>query len=144
MLIINRLSLADAKMIIEGALIKARDINVPMCVAVTDESGNLIAFERQDGTKITSVALAQDKAFTAAGIKRGTDLLGEASQPGGPAYGINTGHQGRMMVVGGGLPVIVNGDVVGAVGLSAGSATQDAECARAGIDYFLKKSGLSA
>lgn len=139
MLTIKRLSLADAKILIDGASAKAMEIGVPMCIAITDESGQLIAFERMDGGKITSSIIAQDKAYTAAGAKRTTESYGAASQPGSPAYGINSAIGGRLLVVAGGLPVIVDGDVVGAIGISSGSPSQDTECAQAGIDSFLSK-----
>lgn len=138
MLTIKRLSLADARVLIAGASAKAEAIGVPMCIAVTDESGQLIAFERMDGGKITSSIIAQDKAYTAAGAKRTTESYGEASQPGKPAYGINSAIGGRLLVVGGGIPVIVDGDIAGAVGVSSGTPAQDSECAQAGIDAFLK------
>ena len=143
MLTIKRLSLADARILIEGARQKADEIGVPMCIAVTDESGQLIAFERMDGGKITSAIIAQDKAYTAAGAKRTTESYGVASQPGSPAYGINTAIGGRLMVVGGGLPVIVDGEVVGAIGLSSGTPAQDSECAQAGITRFLSRLSIS-
>lgn len=137
MLTIKRLSLDDAKLLMAGAREKAAAIGVPMCIAVTDESGQLIAFERMDGGKITSTIIAQDKAYTAAGAKRSTESYGAASQPGSPAYGINSAIGGRLLVVAGGLPVIVDGDVVGGIGLSSGTPAQDSECAQAGIDHFL-------
>lgn len=140
MLTIKRLSLSDARILMDGAAAKAQEIGVPMCIAVTDESGQLIAFERMDGGKITSSIIAQDKAYTAAGAKRTTESYGVASQPGSPAYGINSAIGGRLLVVAGGLPVIVDGDVVGAIGLSSGTPAQDTECAQAGIDHFLKTS----
>lgn len=137
MLTIKRLSLDDARVLIAGARMKAAEIGVPMCIAVSDESGQLIAFERMDGGKITSTIIAQDKAYTAAGAKRSTESYGAASQPGNPAYGINTAIGGRLLVVAGGLPVVIDGDVVGAIGLSSGTPSQDTECAQAGIDAFL-------
>lgn len=137
MLSIKRLSLDDARILIAGAREKAEEIGVPMCIAVTDESGQLIAFERMDGGKITSTIIAQDKAYTAAGAKRTTESYGEVSQPGKPAYGINSAIGGRLLVVAGGIPVIVDGDVVGAIGISSGTPAQDSECARAGIERFL-------
>ncbi|CAN7710059.1 GlcG/HbpS family heme-binding protein [Neorhizobium tomejilense] len=137
MLTIKRLSLDDARILIEGAAIKAAEIGVPMCIAVTDESAQLIAFERMDGGKVTSTTIAMDKAFTAAGAKRTTESYGAASQPGSPAYGINSAIGGRLMTVAGGIPVTVDGDVVGAIGISSGTPSQDAECAQAGIDHFL-------
>lgn len=137
MLTIKRLSLADAGIILAGARAKADEIGVPMCIAVTDESGQLIAFERMDGGKVTSTIIAQDKAYTAAGAKRTTESYGEVSQPGKPAYGINSAIGGRLMVVGGGIPVLVDGQVVGAVGISSGTPAQDSACAQAGIDALL-------
>lgn len=137
MLTISRLDLADARTIIAGARAKAEAIGVPMCIAITDESGNLIAFERMDGGKITSITIAIDKSYTASAAKKATHDYGSASQPGSPAYGINSAIGGRLMVVGGGLPVIVDGAVVGGIGVSSGTPAQDTEVAQAGIDSFI-------
>ncbi|MGV1822800.1 GlcG/HbpS family heme-binding protein [Agrobacterium sp. CG160-95] len=137
MLMIERLDIEDARCLIAGARAKATEIGVPMCIAIVDESGQLIAFERMDGGKITSTIIAQDKAYTAAGAKRTTESYGVASQPGSPAYGINSAIGGRLMIVGGGLPVAVGGEIVGGIGLSSGTPAQDTECAQAGIDHFL-------
>ncbi|CAN7692026.1 GlcG/HbpS family heme-binding protein [Pararhizobium sp. LjRoot238] len=139
MLTIKRLDLEDARVLIAGVRAKAEEIGVPMCIAVTDESGQLVAFERMDGGKLTSTIIAQDKAYTAAGAKRTTESYGDASQPGKPAYGINTSIGGRLLVVAGGIPVVVDGQVVGAVGVSSGTPAQDSQCAQAGIDRFLTK-----
>ncbi|OWV86856.1 heme-binding protein [Rhizobium sp. R693] len=137
MLTIKRLSLDDARYLIAGARTRAEQIGVPMCIAVVDESGQLIAFERMDGGKVTSSIIAQDKAYTAAGAKRTTESYGDASQPGKPAYGINSAIGGRLLVVAGGIPVTVDGEIVGAVGVSSGTPAQDSDCAQAGIEAFL-------
>lgn len=134
MLDIKRLSQNEALQLIAGAEAKAREIGVPMCIAVVDESGNLIAFSRMDGSKVLSVSLCQDKAFSAAVSKRGTHEYNELCQPGSLTFGIHTSAGGRFTVVGGGLPVIVGEDVVGGIGCSSGTAVQDRECAQAGID----------
>jgi|SRR5690606_22444216 uncharacterized protein GlcG (DUF336 family) len=134
---INRLDSQDAGILIEGARRKAEEIGVPMCIAITDDSGNLIAFLRMDGGKVTSSTIAIDKAFTAAAAQRATDSYGEASQPGKPAYGINSAIGGRLMVVGGGLPVVFDGSVVGGIGISSGTPAQDKDCAQGGIDWWL-------
>jgi uncharacterized protein GlcG (DUF336 family) len=136
MLTINRLDIQDATTLIAGAREKASEIGVPMCIAVTDESGNLIAFERMDGGKITSINLAIDKSFTATGIQKSTQALGEVNQPGKPAHGISSTLGGRMVAVGGGIPVLVNGEVVGGIGVSSGSPQQDHDVAQAGVDAF--------
>lgn len=137
MMQVTRLDIADARVLIEGARAKATDIGVPMCIAITDESGNLIAFERMDGGKVTSTTIAIDKSFTASGAKKATHDYGQASQPGAPAYGIASAIGGRLMVVGGGLPVIVEGEVVGGIGISSGTPAQDQEVAQAGIDVLI-------
>ena len=134
MLTIHRLDIDDAHALIAGARARATEIEVPMCIAVTDESGNLIAFERMDGAKTTSIKLAIDKAFTAAGVKKSTHALGDVNQPGMPAHGISSTLGGRMVVVAGGLPVCSNNEVVGGIGVSSGSPAQDEDVAQAGID----------
>jgi uncharacterized protein GlcG (DUF336 family) len=136
MLTIKRLDIEDANRLIAGARAKAIEIGVPMCVAITDESGNLIAFERMNGGKITSINLAIDKSFTAVGIQKGTDVLGEVNQPGMPAHGISSTLGGRMVTIAGGLPVTYEGQVVGGVGVSSGLPAQDYEVALAGVLAF--------
>lgn len=136
MMTVTRLDAADAETLIAGAAAHATRIGVPMCIAITDESGQLIAFRRMDGGKVTSATIAIDKAFTAAAARKATHEYGTASQPGAPAYGIASALGGRLMVVGGGLPVIVDGEVVGGIGVSSGTPDQDRAVAQAGIDTF--------
>ncbi|MDB6177373.1 heme-binding protein [Paracoccus sp. Z330] len=136
MITITRLDAADADTLIAGAVAQADDLRVPMCIAICDEAGQLIAFRRMDGGKITSSTIAIDKAFTAAGAKKATHEYGAISQPGAPAYGIQSAIGGRLMVVGGGLPVVMNGDVIGGIGVSSGTPDQDRQVAQAGIDAF--------
>ncbi|TNC65527.1 GlcG/HbpS family heme-binding protein [Rubellimicrobium roseum] len=137
MMTVTRLDVADARHLIEGAAARAATIGVPMCIAVTDESGQLVAFERMDGGKVTSITIAIDKAFTASAARKATHEYGEASQPGAPAYGIASAIGGRLMVIGGGLPVTVDGVVVGGIGVSSGTPAQDRDVAQTGIDFFL-------
>lgn len=136
MLTIKRLDIDDAHAVISGARTKAEEIGVPMCIAVTDESGNLIAFERMNDVKITSIHLAIDKSFTAVGVRKGTHVLGEVSQPGQPAYGLSSALGGRMVVLGGGVPVMLGSEVLGGIGISGGSPAQDLEVAEAGVRAF--------
>lgn len=138
MLTIKRLSIADARILIEGAREKANEIGVPMCISIVDESGNPIAFERMDGGKVTSAIIAGDKAFTAGAARKATHEYNAACQPGNLAFGIHTAIGGRLCIVGGGLPVWVGDDCVGGIGLSSGTPQQDMECAQAGIDHFMK------
>lgn len=141
MITVKRLSLAEAHVLLMGARQRANHISMPMCIAITDESGNLIAFERMDGGKVISINISHDKAFTAATLGKGTHEIGMNAQPGQPAFGISNAVQGRFMIVGGGLPVQVDGVTVGGIGVSSGSPAQDQEVAQAGIDFFLEQKG---
>lgn len=144
MLTIRRLALEEAQILIDGAAERARQIKVPMCIAVADETGQLIKFDRMDGGKISSISIAIDKAFTGAAARRGTHIYNELCQPGKPTFGIHVTNGGHFSIIGGGLPVTVNGEIVGGIGVSSGSAEQDLECAEAGVAHFYAKSGMKA
>ena len=137
MIAVNRLSIEDARLLIEGARKKAEQIEVPMCIAVTDDSGNLVAFEWMDGGKAHSVHVAVDKAYTAGSARKATHEYNAANTPGNLAFGIHTEAGGRISTVGGGLPVIVQGQCLGGIGSSSGSPQQDMEVSQAGLDHFL-------
>jgi len=141
MLTIKRLSNEDAQELLAGAEKKSREIGVPMCIAVTDESGHLIAFSRMDGAKVTSISIAIDKAYTAACTRRGTHEYNQLAVPGKPSFGINTTNQGRFTIFGGGLPILIAGAAVGGIGCSTGTAEEDQIVAQAGVDHFLSKRG---
>ena len=137
MISVNRLSIEDARTLIEGARKKADEIGVPMCIAITDDSGNLIAFERMNGGKAHSIHVATDKAFTAGAARKATHEYNEVNTPGSLAFGIHTEVGGRISTVGGGLPVMVDGECVGGIGASSGTPAQDMEVSQAGLDHFL-------
>ncbi len=137
MLTIKRLSLADAELILDACASKAREVGTPKDMAVVDESGYLIAFRRMDGAKFSAVEIAINKAFTSAGGGRATREYKEVAGPGGPAFGIHTQLQGRFCILGGGIPVVVDGQIIGAVGISSGAATEDHTVAEAGVQAFL-------
>lgn len=134
---IRRIDLDDAHLLMTAARQRAQEIGVPMCIAITDEAGNLIAFERMEGGKITSITIAIDKAFTAAAARKATHDYGSASQPGGAAWGISSAIGGRLMVVAGGLPVTWQGEVVGGIGISSGTPPQDRDVAEAAVAAFI-------
>ena len=137
MIAVNRLCIEDARILIEGAQQKAAQIGVPMCIAVTDDSGNLIAFERMNGGKAHSVHVSIDKAYTAGSARKATHEYNAANVPGNLAFGIHTESGGRISTVGGGLPVFIDDQCVGGIGASSGSPQQDMEVSQAGLDHFL-------
>lgn len=144
MLTVTRLGRDDAAVLVEGARRAAVAIGVPMSIAVADESGNLIMFEQMDGAKVSSISIAIDKAFTAAAARKGTHVYNQLCVPGQPTFGIHTTNGGRFCVIGGGLPVVVDGQVVGGIGISSGTAEQDLEVAQAAVDHFLAHHAASA
>ncbi|PYU95738.1 MAG: DNA polymerase III subunit delta' [Acidobacteria bacterium] len=137
MILAPRLTLNDARIVLEGAEAKARQIAVDMDIAVVDDGGHLIAFVRMDNARVTSIDVAINKAFTAACARRATHEYAAVAGPGGPAFGIHTSNQGRFMIVGGGLPIFIKGVIAGGVGCSSGTPEQDREVAQAGIDKLL-------
>lgn len=133
---VETLNLEGAKIIAAAAEEKARSMNLGMNIAVVDASTHLIHFVRTPGAKLTSINIAIDKAFTAAGHRAPTHMYMEnrAFQPGGPAEGIGRTNGGRFTTIGGGVPVFnAEGHVVGAVGASSGTAAQDREVVEAGV-----------
>lgn len=89
--------------------------------------------------KLTSIQTAIDKAFTAAGHRAPTSIYaGQNFLPGGPAFGIHNTNGGRFNIIGGGLPIMVDGVCVGAIGVSTGTPAQDIECATAGVEAVEK------
>jgi uncharacterized protein GlcG (DUF336 family) len=137
MILAPKLTLSDAKVVLEAAEGKARAIGVDMDIAVVDDGGNLLAFLRMDGARVTGIDVAINKAFTAACSRRGTHEYASVAGAGGAAFGINTSNQGRFMIFGGGLPIFIQGAIAGGVGCSSGTAEQDREVAQAGIDRLL-------
>ena len=134
------LTLDEAQLVLDAAQRKCEEMGVREVLCVADNAGYPIAMRRLDGGKITSVQIAMNKAFTAAGHRRPTDQYKNA-QPGGDAFGIFTQHEGRFTVFVGGVPIIVNGQVVGAIGASGGNAEQDTAVCEAGIAAFMKHLG---
>ncbi|MBE0626608.1 MAG: heme-binding protein [Burkholderiales bacterium] len=144
MLTLRRLDVDEARILIEGAAAKARELGIPMCIAVTDESGHLIKFERMNGGKISSISIAIDKASTGAVARNGTHVYNQLCVPGNPTFGIHISNGGHFSIIGGGLPVFVDGEIVGGVGVSSGTAEQDRICAEAAIQHFYGVSGKQA
>jgi uncharacterized protein GlcG (DUF336 family) len=127
------LTLDDAKRMLAAAEAKAESFGIAYNIAVVDAGGHLLAFARQDGALIGSIDLAIDKATTARIFDKTTSDLGRASQPGAPLYGIQETNAGKVVIFGGGIPVALNGNIVGAVGASAGTVEQDVAVAEAAI-----------
>ena len=132
-----KLELQDARTMVDAALATAKDIGVLETVCVVDEGGHPLLLERMDGARVTGPQIAWNKAFTASGHKRSTHLFNTPPNgpalPGNEAFGIQWSFEGRFAVFVGGYPIVVNGDVVGGVGLSGGNGEQDTACGLAAL-----------
>jgi uncharacterized protein GlcG (DUF336 family) len=127
------ISTEAAHQAIAAAEAKATEIGVPMDIAIVDESGVLKAFSRMDGAALLSVQIAQDKAYTAAGFGMPTHGWHDFIKDDPPlAAGAPTGIE-RLVIFGGGYPIQIDGQVVGAIGVSGGHYSQDQEVAEAGL-----------
>ena len=134
------LTLEEAELVLDAAQKKCRELGVLQVLCVSDNAGYPIALRRLDGGKVTSVQIAMNKAFTAAGHRKPTHAYKNA-YPGEEAFGIFTQHEGRFTVFVGGYPIIVDGECVGAIGASGGNSEQDIAVCEAGIAAFMKHLG---
>jgi glc operon protein GlcG len=137
------LHLAGAETILDAARQKAKEMNLRVNIAVVDAGGHLLAFARMDGARPASVATALTKATTAATLRQATGPLPPGSDA--PDVLLNLSIQnaaaasgGKFTTLFGGVPVVVEDQVIGAVGVGGATGEQDAEIARAGIDALLK------
>jgi uncharacterized protein GlcG (DUF336 family) len=127
------ITLEQARTVVAAAEEKADEIGVPMNIAVVDAGNNLTAFLRQDGAWLGSIAIAQDKAFTARAFDISTAELADEAQPGGSLYGIAVSNHGRVVVFPGGIPLKQGEEIIGAIGVSGGEVDQDHAVAEAGV-----------
>jgi uncharacterized protein GlcG (DUF336 family) len=105
-----------------------------MSFAVVDSAGNLVALARMDGARWLTADVAQSKAFTSATLRRTSKEVAELAQTRPQLFSSIAGLAGRpLLLAGGGLPLIMKGELLGGVGASGGTEEQDAECARAGL-----------
>jgi uncharacterized protein GlcG (DUF336 family) len=133
-----KLELAEARCMVQAAMKKAHEIGVLETICVVDEGGHPLALERMDGARVTGPQIARNKAFTAAGHKRSTHLFNQPPNgpalPGNEAFGIQWSFDGRFAIFVGGFPVVVDGEVVGGIGLSGGNGEQDTKCGVAALE----------
>jgi glc operon protein GlcG len=124
-------SLAGGQRALAAAVAEATAIEVPSCVAVADQAGHLLVFARMDGAPLLSSQIAQDKAYTVAAFGLPTHAWWELLA-GEPALLHGIVKTDRLIVFGGGVPIVVGGQHVGSIGVSGGSAEQDRRVAEAG------------
>lgn len=126
------LKLDEANRIMAAAMARARDLNIKVTVAVCDAGGRLIALNRMDGAIWASVLGSQGKAITSAAFNRPSgELAARGDHPG--IRGIFAAEGGHMIPLQGAVPIVRDGELIGACGVGGGTSEEDEDCARAGV-----------
>lgn len=120
---------------------KARESGLKVVTAVADSHANPVAVRCMDGAYIGSYDVALNKTYTAIAFQMSTEELGKLSRPDGPLYGIQHTNQGRIVIFGGGIVLKIGDTIVGAFGVSGGSAEQDTFLAHFAEDTFRELTG---
>ena len=129
----KRITLVAAKLMGDRALEKSKELGKSFVFTVVDAGGHILYTQRMEDAFITSIGIATDKAYTAATMKRSTEMLTDRIKPESELFGLNHTNNGRIIPFGGGLPVIVDGEVIGGVGASGGTVAEDIEIVTAAL-----------
>ena len=130
----NNINLEQARKVATAAEAEARKNNWPVAITIVDTSGQLVLFQRLDNTQTASVNVAQDKAVSAAMYRRPTKVMQDAVAGGGA--GVRFLNLRGASAVEGGLPIYMDGKIVGAIGVSGVTSDQDGQIAKAGADTY--------
>ncbi len=128
--------LDQAKKIMAGAEAEAKKNNWPVVITILDSGGQLVMSERLDGAQFGSIEVAREKAYAAVAFRRSTKVFEDGVAQGG--VNLRTLRLTGATPYQGGLPIVVDGKVVGGIGVSGVTAPQDAQVAQAGIDALSK------
>ena len=123
----RHLSLDLALLLLARVREEAQAHDLALAAAVVDDSGQVLASQRMDGAALGAMQLAVGKAYTAVSWATPSGQFMRSTQPGGDDWGWNT-TDGRIVVYAGGIPLLVDGELVGAIGASGGTASEDEEC----------------
>jgi len=131
-----RLTQEGATAVLNGAIKKAKQMNLDVCIAIVDDSALLLNFHRQDGARISSISIALTKAESAALRRSPTQPIGAEPDRLILSLGVALASKGAQTTLKGGLPLFVDGEIVGAIGVSGGTVDEDTEIAKSGIQAF--------
>ena len=136
MMSVPSVTLDEARRVVAAGEAEAARQGSPSNIAVVDAGGNLSTHIRMDGAWLGSIDISINKAFTARAFDTATKDLADLAQPGEQFYGINASNDGKIMIFAGGIPLLRDGQVVGAVGVSGGTGEQDQAIAEAAAKAF--------
>lgn len=130
------LDLEMAEKMAAACLQKAQALKVPVVISIVDQGGHLILLKRMENAHVGSIDISMNKAFTAHAFKIETEALAKLTLPGEPLYGIQETNGGRVVVFGGGIPILKDGKALGAVGVSGGTVEEDVCIAKCGMAIY--------
>lgn len=133
---VQRINLNKAKELISKIEEEARVRNMKVVIAVCTPEGNPIAVHAMDDAYLASFDIAMKKAYTSVALKMSTKELSLLAAQGGPLYGIDKADNGRIIIFGGGIPLIKNGIIIGGLGVSGGTLEQDTSLAEYGLEVL--------
>ena len=136
MMSVPSVTLDEARRVVAAGEAEAARQGSPSNIAVVDAGGNLSTHIRMDGAWLGSIDISINKAFTARAFDTATKDLADLARPGEQFYGINASNDGKIMIFAGGIPLLRDGQVVGAVGVSGGTGEQDQAIAEAAAKAF--------
>ena len=119
---------------LQAALKKAKELNSPSSIAIVDEGRNLLGFVRMENALLASIEISQAKAYTSRSLNMKTGDVIALVQPGGPLYGMENSHRQPLVVFAGGVPIMHQGKVIGAVGVAGGMPPDDEAVALAAAE----------
>lgn len=133
---LNKIDLSIAKKLIERIEERASQQGLNAVIAVCGPDGNPVAVHVMDNAYIASFDIAMKKAYTSVAVKMSTKELGELAKPGGTFYGIDHADHGRIIIIGGGVPLIIGKKIIGGLGVSGGTSEEDALLADFGLSVL--------
>lgn len=139
----NNLTLEMACKMAESAEAKAKELGVPIVFSVVDSGGNLVLLHRMEDSLLGSLDISPNKAYTAVALKMATHELVPAIQPGEELYGIQLSNQNKIVTFGGGYPLKAGSEIIGGIGVSGGTVTEDMTIASAALNVFNQERGDS-
>jgi Uncharacterized protein, possibly involved in utilization of glycolate and propanediol len=128
----KKMNLAKASLLIKKIETKATEMGVAAVIAVSNEAARPIAVHCMDDSLIASYDVAFQKAYTVVALKRSTLELKKLCQPGESLYGLQFTNDGKIVIFGGGVPLIYQGKIIGGLGVSGGTEEQDSALAEYG------------
>ena len=129
-------NMEQARKLVAAAEAEAKKIAIPMAIAIVDNAGHLVMFSKMDNTQTASIFVAQDKAVSSATYRRPTKVFQDGLAAGG--VGLRILQLRGASAVDGGIPITVDGKIVGGIGVSGGTVDQDFQVAKAGLDSLTK------